>query len=289
MIYQKRIADIFLSHSILFLAFIFLLFIATAQVAGQKLSINNGWRFYKGDPADAKGIFYDVHPKVTDRNDNVVADTRANQTNVITSDWRPDFPMVHILPHWNWPGRIGQVTPVHVFTSGDEAELFLNGRSLGKKRKAAFEYRLRWDDVKYEPGELKVIAYKKGKKWAEQTVKTTDVAFQLMIRADRNVMNADGEDLSFISVKVADKNGLMVPEASNKVSFTIEGPGEIVATDNGDPANLVSFASKEREAFSGLVLAIVRSEKGKPGVIKINASSAGLKTATVEIKSNIVQ
>ncbi|MBL7744544.1 MAG: DUF4982 domain-containing protein, partial [Chitinophagaceae bacterium] len=201
------------------------------------------------------------------------------------SRWRPGLPMVHILPHWNWPGRSGETTPVHIFTSGDEAELFLNGRSLGKKRKAAFEYRLRWDDVKYEPGELKVIAYKKGKKWAEQVVRTTDKATQLLISTDRNVINANGEDLSFITVKVADKNGLMVPDANNKVSFGIEGPGEIVATDNGDPANLVSFASKEREAYFGMVLLIVRSEKGKPGSIRIKASSQKLKAATLEIKS----
>ncbi|HKO80703.1 MAG TPA: beta-galactosidase GalB, partial [Chitinophagaceae bacterium] len=120
------------------------------------------------------------------------------------SRWRPDLPMVHILPHWNWPDRSGQITPVHVFTSGDEAELFLNGRSLGKKKKAAFEYRLRWDAIKYQPGELKVIAYKNGKKWAEQKVQTTGEATQLMVSADRNIINADGEDLSFITVKVAD-------------------------------------------------------------------------------------
>ena len=80
--------------------------------------------------------------------------------------WRPDFPMAHILPHWTWPERVGQVTPVHVFTSGDEGELFLNGKSLGRKKKGPYEYRLRWDDVVYQPGTLKVVAYKNGKKWA---------------------------------------------------------------------------------------------------------------------------
>ena len=201
------------------------------------------------------------------------------------SRWRPDLPMAHILPHWNWPGRVGKITPVHVFTSGDEAELFLNGRSLGKKKKAPFEYRLRWDDVKYEPGELKLIAYKNGKQWAEEIVKTTGRASKLLISADRTVINADGEDLAFITVKVADKNGLTIPDAKNKISFSIEGPGEIIATDNGDPANLVSFASHEREVYFGLILAIVRFKKGKSGAIKINASSQGLKTATTEIKS----
>ena len=199
--------------------------------------------------------------------------------------WRPNLPMAHILPHWNWSERVGQITPVHVFTSGDEAELFLNGRSLTKKKKGAFEYRLRWEDVKYEPGELKVIAYKNGKRWAEHTVQTTGNAAQLKATADRNIIKANGEDLAFITVKIADKNGLVSPEASNKVSFSIEGPGEIVATDNGDPASMVSFTSKEREAYFGLALVIVRSQKGKPGLIKIIASSQGLKTAIVEIKS----
>jgi beta-galactosidase len=81
--------------------------------------------------------------------------------------WRPDFPMAHILPHWNWPDRVGQVTPVHVYTSGDSAELFLNGKSLGLKTKGPYEYRLHWDDVVYQPGELKVVAYKNGKKMGD--------------------------------------------------------------------------------------------------------------------------
>lgn len=201
------------------------------------------------------------------------------------SRWHPDFPMAHMLPHWNWPDRVGQVTPVHVFTSGDEAELFLNGRSLGKKKKGAFEYRLRWDEVKYERGELRAIAYKNGKKWAEDVVRTTDSAAQLMMRADRPNITANGDDLTFVTVCVADQNGLTVPEASNKVRFSIEGPGEMVATDNGDPASLVSFIAKEREAYSGLVMAIVRFEKGKRGTIKITASSPGLRTASIDIKS----
>ena len=122
------------------------------------------------------------------------------------SHWRPDLPMVHILPHWNWPERKGEITPVHVFTSGDEAELFLNGKSLGKKKKGQYEYRLRWDDIVYEPGELKAVAYKNGKKWAEEVVKTTGEAVKLQAIADRNEINADGKDLSFISVQIADKD-----------------------------------------------------------------------------------
>ncbi|HSD13318.1 MAG TPA: beta-galactosidase GalB, partial [Flavobacterium sp.] len=131
------------------------------------------------------------------------------------SRWRPDLPMAHILPHWNWQDRIGQITPVHVFTSGDEAELFLNGKSLGRKKKATFEYRLRWDDVVYQPGELKVVVYKEGKNWTEDVVKTTEKKSKLQITADRSIIKTNGEDLAFVTVKVTDKTGLMVPDANN--------------------------------------------------------------------------
>lgn len=201
------------------------------------------------------------------------------------SHWRPDLPMVHILPHWNWPERIGQVTPVHVFTSGNEAELFLNGKSLGKKKKGKYEYRLRWDDVVYEPGELKVVAYKKGAKWAEEVVKTTGEASQLQAAADRTQILADGKDLAFITVQIADSGGLMVPRSNNPIGFSVEGPGEIVATDNGDSYNLESFASHQRDAFNGMALVIVRSIAGKKGRITVIAKSNGLKETKVEFQS----
>lgn len=201
------------------------------------------------------------------------------------SRWRPDLPMAHLLPHWNWPGRVGLVTPVHVFTSGDEAELFLNGRSLGRRKKGLFEYRLRWDSVRYEPGELKVVAYKNKRRWAEDVVKTAGKANRLLAQVDRKAITADGSDLCFLTVSVTDKNGLTVPDAANPVTFRMEGPGEMVATDNGDPASLVSFAANERKAYSGMVLAIIRSVKGKPGAIVVHVSSAGLKGAVVRIQS----
>lgn len=200
--------------------------------------------------------------------------------------WRPELPLAHILPHWNWPNRVGEITPVHVFTSGDEAELFLNGQSLGRKKKAAFEYRIRWDDVKYQAGELKVIAYKNGEIWAEETIKTTDKAAKLLATADCSTIKADSEDLAFITVKITDKNGLMVPDANNTICFSLEGNGEIVATDNGDPANLVSFASHERQAYNGLALVIVRANKGSKGKMKLTVTADGLEQTTVEIKSN---
>ncbi len=199
--------------------------------------------------------------------------------------WRPEFPMVHILPHWNWPDRAGLVTPVHVFTSGDEVELFLNGKSLGKKEKSKFEYRFRWDDVIYQPGELKAVAYKNGQKWAEETIRTTGSPSKIKLEADRNRIYADGEDLSFITVSVLDQNERMVPDASVKIRFSIEGPGEIVATDNGDPADMISFASKERNTFSGLALVIVKFKKGKSETFKVIAESDGLKSGETSVYS----
>jgi beta-galactosidase len=201
------------------------------------------------------------------------------------SRWRPDYKMAHILPHWNWPERVGQITPVHVFTSGDEAELFLNNKSLGRKKKGPYEYRLRWDSVIYVPGALKLITYKNGKPWAEDAVRTVGEAYQIKLSADRHTIHADEKDLSFITVEIKDKNGLLVPNANNTLRFSIEGVGEIIATDNGDPSNLISFASLERPAFNGLCLVIVRSKTNQPGVIKVKAESKGLKDAILFLKT----
>jgi beta-galactosidase len=204
---------------------------------------------------------------------------------IYQAKWRPDLPMVHILPHWNWPERVGQVTPVHVYTSGDEAELFLNGKSLGKKKKEQYQYRLRWDDVNYEPGELKVVAYKNGRKWAEDTVKTTGPATELLLQADRATLKADGQDLSFVTVTIADKDGLLVPRSKNHVKFAISGPGEIAAVDNGDATSFEPFQANERNAYNGLCLVIVRAKAGETGTIVLKAESEGLASAELPIGS----
>ncbi len=199
--------------------------------------------------------------------------------------WRPELPMAHILPHWNWPERVGLVTPVHVYTSGDEGELFLNGRSLGRKKIEKYRYRLRWDEVKYEPGELRVIVYKNGKRWAEDVVKTTGDVVQIAMSADRSRIKADGSDLSFVTVKLNDSAGLMVPRSKNRIRFSLTGPGEIVAVDNGDAIDLESFQSKERNAYNGMALVIVRTKKGQRGPIVLRAESNGLKSAEVRLNS----
>ena len=352
--------------------------------------------------------------------------------------WRPELPMAHILPHWNWPERVGQVTPVHVYTSGDSAELFLNGKSLGKRVKvpvladkkpektqslstgkkvtasshedskgnqqwkgndgdletrwcaadgnenqwwqvdlekvqpikscviywekdsgqykfeiktsedaqnwdvvassdfkgkrsvskfsfdtqarylrvefsglkssswASFyechvynesdpkidtvndsseHYRLRWDDVVYEPGELKVVAYKDGRQWATDVMKTTGPAYQVKLTRDRETIDADGSDLSYVTAEIVDADGRMVPRTDNLISFQIQGPGQIVATGNGDATSHVSFQAADKKAYNGMCLAIVKSQKEKSGTITLTATSQGLKSDTVKIKS----
>src|SRR5262249_14884776 len=159
----------------------------------------------------------------------------------------------------------------HVFTSGDEGELFLNGKSQGRKKKGPYEYRLRWDNVVYEPGTLKVVAYKNGAKWATDEMKTAGKPARLKLEPDRKEISADGRDLSFVTVTVTDDAGLTAPRSDNRIHFELEGPGAIAATDNGDPTSFESFQSHERNAFNGLCLVIVRGEPGKPGTVKLVA------------------
>ncbi len=199
------------------------------------------------------------------------------------SQWRPDLPMAHILPHWTWAERAGQVTPVHVFTSGDEGELFLNGRSLGRKVKGPYEFRLRWDDVTYEPGRLDVVTYKNGARWATDAVVTAQAPARLDARPDRDGIRADGRDLAFITVRIVDKAGVLVPRADHRIRFTVDGPGEIVATDNGDPTSFEPFQAHARRAFSGMCLVIVRGVPGRPGSFSVTAASEGLTPATTVI------
>ncbi len=210
------------------------------------------------------------------------------------SHWRPDHPMVHILPHWNWPGREGEVTPVHVFTSGDEVELFLNGESQGKKQKQQYQHRLRWDEAVYQPGELKAVAYKNGKPWAEKTLVTTGKPAKLQLQSEDRTIVSNGHDLTFITVKIIDKNGNFVANAKETISFSVDGPAEIIATANGDPTNMVPFYEETRETFNGLMLVVMRGIKGMSGEFAVHAISltGGLETGSllmtaVEDKSSV--
>lgn len=213
-----------------------------------------------------------------------------------------DEPVLHLFPHWNWEGYEGELIPVHCFTSFDAAELFLNGRSLGLRRKAKHpddkdgvydgglgwpftRYRLMWD-VPYEPGTLEVVAYdNEGKAAMRKRVVTAGRPAKVELVPDRVVIRADGEDLSFVTVRITDVEGNLCPKAEHRLSFQVKGPGEIAALDNGDPTSLEPFQNTTRRAFNGLCLAIVRSQDGATGAIELTARGVGLETATVTIRA----
>lgn len=202
------------------------------------------------------------------------------------SHWRPELPMAHILPHWNWPDRIGQVVPVHVYTSGTEAELFVNGKSWGRRSKReGQDFRLVWDSVVYQPGSVRVVAYKNGQKWAEDEVQTTGEVRKIRLEADRNSLDAGSRELAFVTVRLTDEEGRTVPTACCPLKFEVEGAGELVATDNGDPISFTPFQSAEREAFNGLALAIVRARKGAAGEIRVRVSDEGLEPAVLQLEA----
>ena len=196
--------------------------------------------------------------------------------------------MAHILPHWNWKEREGLVTPVYVFTSGDEGELFLNGRSLGRQRKQPGvwdrAYRLRWDDVKYEPGTLEVVVYRNGREWARDTVKTTGVPAKLVLDAETDGIVSDGEDICYVNVSLRDAEGLVVPRVRNRVEFSVDGPGEIVAVDNGDETDFEDFKCPSRRVFNGWAQVIVRAKPGTAGKITVMAKSDGIASSSTTVK-----
>ncbi|MDE6196807.1 MAG: DUF4982 domain-containing protein, partial [Muribaculaceae bacterium] len=204
--------------------------------------------------------------------------------------WNEKSPTLHVLPHWTWPGREGQTTPVFVYTSYPEAELFVNGVSQGRRAKdksnVIDRYRLRWNDVVYEPGEIRVVAYDAdGKPAQEKVVRTAGKPAALRIVPDRTEIAADGDQLVYFTVTAVDRNGNPVPDADNKVSFKVEGAGTFEATANGDPTCLMPFQNPEMKLFSGAATAIVRSAK-TPGTLRIKASAKGVKAAeaTVDVK-----
>ena len=203
------------------------------------------------------------------------------------SKWNTNDATLHVLPHWNWKGREGKVTPVFVYTSYPKAELFVNGKSQGIREKndstVLNRYRLMWNEVKYAPGELRVVAYDaQGNKAAEKVVKTAGKPHHLVATVNHSTLAADGEDLAYVTVQVADRDGNLVPTDSRLVKFTVTGAGEFLATANGDPTCLLPFQGKEMNLFSGALTAIVKAGK-QPGSITFTAKAAGVKPATVTI------
>jgi beta-galactosidase len=199
------------------------------------------------------------------------------------SQWS-DEPMVHVLPHWNWKQFSGKEIPVYVYSNCDSVELVLNGKSLGEKKvKDADDLRLKWSVV-YKPGELAAIGKKDGKEVCRDTVKTAGKPAKIEIAADRDKISADGEDLSYITVRVLDSKGAVCPDADNMIKFSIEGRGKIAATGNGNPLNHAFFNARECRAFHGMCLAIIKASD-KPGMLVFTASSPGLKPAEINIET----
>ncbi len=204
------------------------------------------------------------------------------------SQWNKDDATLHILPHWTWPGREGEVTPVFVYTSYPKAELFVNGVSqvFREKNDSTYQtrYRLMWNDVTYTPGEVKVVAYdKQGNPVDTATVVTAGKPYALRLTPSREVAQANGDDLVYFTVTVVDKKGNPVPVATNRVKFKVEGAGEFEATANGDPTCLLPFQNPEMDLFSGAATAIVRTAD-HPGTLTLKVTSPGLKSATSTIR-----
>ncbi len=191
------------------------------------------------------------------------------------SEWTAE-PMIHLLPHWNWAGREGETTPIFCYTNCASAELFVNGVSQGKRVKAKDVYRLRWDDVGYQPGSIKVIGFdEEGHVIQEKEVFTAGEPYRIELSADRHIITADGEDLAFVTVRILDEAGNICPRADNLVEFQVNGVAELFAVGNGNPISIESYQASHRKAFNGLCLAIVRSD-GHNGEISFEASSEGI-------------
>lgn len=215
------------------------------------------------------------------------------------SHWNKREETLHILPHWNWQGREGEVTPIFVYTNYPTAELFINGKSQGKCTKDLSinsetsrkgierqpRYRLMWMDTTYEPGEVKVVAYDaEGNIAATKSMKTTGKPYAVRLTLENDQIRADGEDIAYVRVQIVDREGNVVPTATNEITFKVTGAGDFHAAANGDATCIVPFQSNKQLAFSGQLTAIVRSSK-MPGTITLKATARDLKSDTIKINS----
>jgi len=195
------------------------------------------------------------------------------------SEWT-STPVLHLLPHWNW--KAGQDVDVWAYSNCEEVELFLNGRSLGTQKKTGDQIHFAWK-VPFEPGTLRAIGRTNGKQVLTDEVRTAGLPARIILTPDRSSIHADGQDLSYITVQVADQNNIPVPDAGNRIYFSVEGDAAIAGTDNGDPTSMESFKSHEKRAFYGKCLLVVKAGN-KEGTVKITAVSDGLQSATENIQ-----
>ncbi|MGC8824432.1 MAG: beta-galactosidase GalB [Bacteroidales bacterium] len=196
------------------------------------------------------------------------------------SEWT-NQPVLHVFPHWNW--KIGDTIDVWVYTNQAEVELFLNGKSLGKKAKSTDDLHLSWRVI-YEPGQLMAVGYVQGKESLRKVVNTAGKPAKILLEPDRSRIKADGEDLSFVKVTVVDSAGNRVPYADNLIQFEVEGYGFIAGVDNGNQISHEPFKANYRKAFHGLCLVVLQSD-GKKGTIRLLAKSQGLESNTITIQA----
>lgn len=200
--------------------------------------------------------------------------------------WKQEEPLVHIFPHWNWAGKEGQNVPVWCFSNCDRVELFVNGVSEGEKDMPRFGH-LQWDNVMYAPGELIAVGYRGGKQVTSMTVKTTGSPAAIRLSADRNVLVADREDTIPVTVEIVDDKGLVVPTASNRVTFSVTGAGVNAGVGNGDPSSHEPNQASFRSAFNGLCMVLVKT-KSTAGAVELTATSEGLTPAGLRFTSRSV-
>lgn len=211
------------------------------------------------------------------------------------SKWNTKEHTVHLLPHWTWPDRKGKVTPVYCYTDGVEGELFVNGKSQGRVRKnkegRLNRYRLRWNDVKYEPGEIRVVAYDAaGNKIGEDVKRTAGAPAELILTAEyaddnRKALTADGDDMAFVTVSLADKDGNFCPTADDELTFEVTGTGTYQAACNGDATSLEPFNGTQMKLFAGRLVVVVRSTK-TPGIMTLKVTDKKRKLQkTIDIRT----
>jgi len=190
-------------------------------------------------------------------------------------------PVVHIFPHWNWPGKEGDSIKINCYTNCEEVELFLNGKSVGKQKAVPYK-KLIWGLV-YKPGKMEARGYKGGKLITKDIVETTSAPSQVALNSDVTTLKADGCDVAVIRVAIKDEKGRGCPTTNNLVKFSIEGPGRIIGTGNGNPTSKEPDKASQRMAFNGYCLVFVQSDK-QSGEIRLKAVSENLKEAEVIIK-----
>lgn len=209
------------------------------------------------------------------------------------------IPTLHIFPHWTWPGKEGENVPVHIYTNYEEVELFVNGVSQGKRRHAdgpegadfkkadngahLKRFRMMWNDVIYQPGEITAVAYQNGLEVASKTIKTAGAPHHIKLSAYKPALAADGDDLNYITASILDAEGNLCPHAADRLTFQVEGAAEFLATDAGDQRETETFLRPDKKALAGMLVGCIRSKK-EPGSVTVTVTGDGLLSGTLTLE-----